>query len=66
MIPMEFHVDPEKAKLSPIGALCASGIHTLGIMQRLTLITFMPIGTSSREESLESVTFANLFLLMTA
>jgi acyl dehydratase len=34
--PMEFHVDPEKAKLSPIGALCASGIHTLGIMQRLT------------------------------
>ena len=34
--PMEFHVDPEKAKLSPLGALCASGIHTLGIMQRLT------------------------------
>lgn len=34
--PMEFHVDPEKAKVSPIGALCASGIHTLGIMQRLT------------------------------
>lgn len=34
--PMEFHIDPEKAKLSPIGALCASGIHTLGIMQRLT------------------------------
>ena len=33
--PMEFHLDPEKAKLSPIGALCASGIHTLGIMQRL-------------------------------
>lgn len=34
--PMEFHTDPEKAKLSPLGALCASGIHTLGIMQRLT------------------------------
>ena len=34
--PMEFHVDPEKARSSPIGALCASGIHTLGIMQRLT------------------------------
>lgn len=34
--PMEFHVDPEKAKLSPIGSLCASGIHTLGITQRLT------------------------------
>lgn len=34
--PMEFHIDPAKAKSSPIGALCASGIHTLGIMQRLT------------------------------
>ena len=34
--PMEFHTDPEKAKLSPLGELCASGIHTLGIMQRLT------------------------------
>lgn len=34
--PMDFHIDPEKAKASPIGALCASGIHTLGIMQRLT------------------------------
>lgn len=34
--PMDFHTDPEKAKLSPLGALCASGIHTLGIMQRLT------------------------------
>ena len=34
--PMEFHTDPDKAKLSPLGALCASGIHTLGIMQRLT------------------------------
>lgn len=34
--PMDFHIDPEKAKSSPLGALCASGIHTLGIMQRLT------------------------------
>jgi len=34
--PMEFHTDPQKAKLSPIGVLCASGIHTIGIMQRLT------------------------------
>jgi len=34
--PMEFHTDPKKAKLSPIGVLCASGIHTIGIMQRLT------------------------------
>ena len=34
--PMEFHIDSQKAKSSAIGALCASGIHTLGIMQRLT------------------------------
>ncbi len=34
--PMEFHTNPQKAKLSPIGVLCASGIHTIGIMQRLT------------------------------
>jgi len=34
--PMEFHTDPQKAKQSPIGVLCASGIHTIGIMQRLT------------------------------
>jgi acyl dehydratase len=34
--PMEFHTDPEKAKQSPLGALCASGIHTLAIMQRLS------------------------------
>jgi len=34
--PMEFHTDPHKARLSPIGVLCASGIHTIGIMQRLT------------------------------
>jgi acyl dehydratase len=34
--PMEFHTDPEKAKASPLGVLCASGIHTLAIKQRLS------------------------------
>jgi len=33
--PMEFHTDLAKAKASPLGGLCASGIHTLAIMQRL-------------------------------
>lgn len=34
--PMEFHTDPEKAKASPLGVLCASGVHTLAIKQRLS------------------------------
>lgn len=34
--PMEFHIDAEKAKASPLGVLCASGIHTLAVKQRLS------------------------------
>ncbi|MGH1370941.1 MAG: MaoC/PaaZ C-terminal domain-containing protein [Cellvibrionaceae bacterium] len=35
--PQTFHVDPEKAKQSPIGQLCASGLQTTAITQRLTV-----------------------------
>lgn len=33
--PLDFHLDPQLAAASPIGVLCASGIHTQAIMQRL-------------------------------
>lgn len=35
--PQTFHVDPEKAKDSPIGRLCASGLQTTAITQKLTV-----------------------------
>ncbi len=35
--PQTFHIDPEKAKLSPLGQLCASGLQTAAITQRLTV-----------------------------
>jgi acyl dehydratase len=34
--PQPFHVDPEKAKESALGRLCASGSHTFVLVQRLT------------------------------
>lgn len=33
--PLDFHTDPVLARSSPLGVLCASGVHTQGIMQRL-------------------------------
>lgn len=33
--PQTFHIDPDAAKDSPIGVLCASGIQTMAITQRL-------------------------------
>ncbi len=35
--PLPFHLDEEAARQSPIGVLCASGIHTMAILQRLTV-----------------------------
>lgn len=35
--PQTFHVDPELAKQSPLGCLCASGLQTTAITQRLTV-----------------------------
>ncbi|NIB43974.1 dehydratase [Pseudomaricurvus alkylphenolicus] len=35
--PQPFHIDPGKAIDSPIGCLCASGIQTFAILQRLTV-----------------------------
>jgi acyl dehydratase len=34
--PQEFHIDADRAATSPLGVLCASGIHTQAIMQRLS------------------------------
>lgn len=33
--PLEIHTSPERAKHSPLGIFCASGVHTFGIAQRL-------------------------------
>lgn len=33
--PLPFHVDPEAAAASPFGGLIASGLHTMGVAQRL-------------------------------
>lgn len=38
--PLDFHTDAELAVSSPLGVLCASGIHTQAIMQRLSARTF--------------------------
>lgn len=35
--PQIFHIDPEKAKGTPIGRLCASGLQTTAITQKLTV-----------------------------
>lgn len=35
--PQDFHVDEQLAKQSPLGVLCASGIHTLAACTRLTV-----------------------------
>lgn len=34
--PLDFHIDPDLASASPLGLLCASGVHTQAIMQRLS------------------------------
>lgn len=36
--PQDFHTDPIKALESPLGILCATGIHTMGICQRLVVL----------------------------
>jgi len=36
--PQDFHTDPVKALESPLGVLCATGIHTMGICQRLLVL----------------------------
>lgn len=36
--PQDFHMDPVKALDSPMGMLCATGIHTMGICQRLLVL----------------------------
>ena len=33
--PMPMHLGPESARATPLGVFCASGIHTLGVTQRL-------------------------------
>jgi acyl dehydratase len=33
--PQDFHIDPELARKSPLGVLCASGVQTFGIGHRL-------------------------------
>lgn len=38
--PLDFHTDAELAVSSPLGVLCASGIHTQAIMQRLSARSF--------------------------
>jgi acyl dehydratase len=35
--PLPFHVDEELARATTMGGLIASGVHTLGILQRLTV-----------------------------
>lgn len=35
--PQYFHMDPERALESPLGCLCASGLHTLSAVQRLNV-----------------------------
>jgi len=39
--PLTFHTDPIGALDTPIGQHCASGIHTIGVIQRLTVEAFL-------------------------
>ncbi len=33
--PLPMHIDPEHARETPLGVFCASGVHTLGMTQKL-------------------------------
>jgi acyl dehydratase len=33
--PLPMHIDPERARETPLGIFCASGVHTLGMTQKL-------------------------------
>jgi acyl dehydratase len=35
--PQTFHTDPQAAKDSPMGHFCASGLHTMSVVQRLNV-----------------------------
>ncbi|SEI89988.1 Acyl dehydratase [Azotobacter beijerinckii] len=39
--PLDFHMDPELARKSPLGVLCASSIHTFGMVQRMMCEAFL-------------------------
>jgi acyl dehydratase len=39
--PLDFHIDPQLAAATPIGVLCASGVHTQAILQRLNARGFL-------------------------
>ena len=33
--PLPMHIDPDRARETPLGVFCASGVHTLGMTQKL-------------------------------
>jgi len=44
--PQPFHLNDEAAKLSPMGALCASGWHTCGMTMRMMVDNLMAKGVA--------------------
>ncbi|GAC57936.1 hypothetical protein GOHSU_27_00720 [Gordonia hirsuta DSM 44140 = NBRC 16056] len=56
--PQYFHTDPEAATHSPYGGLIASGIQTLGIMQRLCVESVYAQWKTIAGRTLDQVQFA--------
>jgi len=53
--PQPFHLDPEAAKDSVFGALCASGWHTCALAMRLMVTHFLHESSSLGSPGLESL-----------
>ena len=53
--PQPFHLDPEAAKDSVFGALCASGWHTCSMAMRLMVTNFLSRAASLGSPGLESL-----------
>jgi acyl dehydratase len=53
--PQPFHLDPEAAKASVFGALCASGWHTCAMAMRLMVTNFLHESSSLGSPGLESL-----------
>ena len=53
--PQPFHLDPEAAKASVFGALCASGWHTCSLAMRLMVTNFLHESSSLGSPGLENI-----------
>ena len=53
--PQPFHLDPEAAKASVFGGLCASGWHTCSLAMKLMVTNFLGLSSSLGSPGLENI-----------